>query len=90
MLSQGLQGLLVAIAATCLLAVITAQAFNRLYNHPLSKYPGPPLAALTLWYRAYYDIVKDGGWSEHIGQLHTQYGMLLIFLLYSSAQCLIH
>jgi len=90
MLSQGLLGLLVTVAATCLLVVITAQAFKRLYNHPLSKYPGPPLAALTLWYRAYFDIVKDGGWSEHLGQLHNQYGMLLIFLFYSSAQWLIN
>jgi len=87
MLSQGLQGLPVAVAATCLLAVITAQVFKRLYNHPLSKYPGPPLAALTLWYKAYYEIIKDGGWSEHIGQLHNQYGMLPIFLRYSSVQC---
>ncbi|KIM39662.1 hypothetical protein M413DRAFT_19768 [Hebeloma cylindrosporum] len=74
MLSQGLP---VAVAATCLLAVITAQAFKRLYNHPLSKYPGPPLAALTLWYKAYYDIVKDGGWSEHIEQLHERYGTIV-------------
>ena len=86
-LSQGLQGLPVAIAATCLLTLITAQAFKRLYNHPMSKYPGPSLASLTLWYKAYYEIIRDGGWSERIGQLHNQYGMLLIILRYSSAQC---
>jgi len=57
--------------------VLVSQAFKRLYRHPLSKYPGPALAALTLWYKAYYDIVKDGGWSEHLEALHKQYGSII-------------
>jgi hypothetical protein len=80
------QGFLAAAAALCLLAVIIAEAFKRLFNHPLAKYPGPPLAALTLWYKAYYEIVKDGGWSEHIEKLHNHYGILLIPLSDSAAQ----
>ncbi|KAL1748379.1 cytochrome P450 [Schizophyllum fasciatum] len=42
--------------------------------HPLSSYPGPRLAALTRWYRAYFDLLKDGGWLEHLEDLHRQYG----------------
>jgi len=83
------QGSLAAVAATCLLAVIAAQAFKRLYNHPLAKYPGPPFAALTLWYKAYYEIVKDGGWSEHLELLHNRYGILFVPLGDSASQ-LVH
>lgn len=50
------------------------EGVRRLYYHPLARYPGPKLAALTLWYRAYYDIVLDGGWAEHIPYLHERYG----------------
>ncbi|EDR13906.1 uncharacterized protein LACBIDRAFT_244728 [Laccaria bicolor S238N-H82] len=47
---------------------------RRLLFHPLSKYPGPPLAAVTSLYRAYFDIVMDGGWAEHLEYLHQVYG----------------
>ncbi|TRM59007.1 cytochrome P450 [Schizophyllum amplum] len=64
--------LLVAVGVACALAL-----WHCLYTslwHPLASYPGPRLAALTRWYRAYYDIVQDGGWLEHLTELHRQYG----------------
>lgn len=70
---------LLAAAIICFsLALVTGA--KRLFRHPLSKYPGPGLAALTLWYKAYYDIIKDGGWVEHLEVLHEQYGNF--FMLY--------
>ena len=54
--------------------LLVAQAASRLLFHPLRAFPGPKLAALTLWYKTYYDIIQDGMWSEHIEGLHKIYG----------------
>ncbi|TFK39689.1 cytochrome P450 [Crucibulum laeve] len=59
------------------LFAISVVGIKRLFYHPLSKFPGPPLAALTLWYKAYYDIIMDGGWSEHLEYLHGIYGSII-------------
>ena len=49
-------------------------AVYRLFFHPLSKFPGPKLAALTTWYEGYYDVVKAGRYVFQIGKMHDQYG----------------
>lgn len=67
-----------ASAAGAFLLTLTVQSVRRLFFHPLSKYPGPPLAAMTLWYKAYFDIVMDGGWAEHLEYLHEVYGSSIL------------
>ncbi|KAK1216896.1 hypothetical protein PQX77_020472 [Marasmius sp. AFHP31] len=53
---------------------ITISKLYRSLFHVLKQYPGPLVASLTVWYKAYYDIVKDGGFLEHLEQLHEHYG----------------
>lgn len=46
----------------------------RLYFHPLAKYPGPILAAISDYYLAYYDLWMDGGIVTQLENLHRRYG----------------
>ncbi|EDR02822.1 uncharacterized protein LACBIDRAFT_253742 [Laccaria bicolor S238N-H82] len=45
-----------------------------LFFHPLSKVPGPKLAAISGLYMAYYDIVMLGGMVDQLEVLHEKYG----------------
>lgn len=49
----------------------------RLYLSPLSKIPGPKLAALTYLYEFYYDAIKGGQMLFHTKALHEQYGPIV-------------
>ncbi|KAJ6599961.1 cytochrome P450, partial [Mycena vulgaris] len=42
---------------------------------PLRKVPGPWLAAYTHWYKAYFDLILDGGFLAHLEWLHKKYGI---------------
>lgn len=64
---------LLYLVASSLLYLITL-AFYRLYLHPLAKFPGPKLAAVTRYYEFYYDVVKSGAYMFKIGELHEKYG----------------
>ena len=70
-----LHNLLLAFLALSLYYIFLA--FYRLYLSPIAKFPGPTLAALTLWYEFYYDVIKRGRYTWKIAELHERYGSLL-------------
>ncbi|KAH9993912.1 hypothetical protein F4779DRAFT_608398 [Xylariaceae sp. FL0662B] len=50
-------------------------AVYRLLFHPLARFPGPKLAAITLYYEAYYDIILNGQYTfNKIAELPKKYG----------------
>jgi hypothetical protein len=53
----------------------------RLYWSPIAKFPGPKLAAVTLWYEFYYDVLKNGRYMWEIEKMHEKYGQLHYCLL---------
>ena len=57
-----------------LIIYTTSLAFYRLFFHPLARFPGPRLAALTRYYEAYYDVVQNGQYTFKIAELHRRYG----------------
>ncbi|EAQ90370.1 hypothetical protein CHGG_02305 [Chaetomium globosum CBS 148.51] len=52
-------------------------AFYRLFLHPLARFPGPKLAAVSRWYEAYYDVIQNGQYTKKIAELHQQYGPII-------------
>ncbi|CZR56606.1 related to cytochrome P450 CYP3/CYP5/CYP6/CYP9 subfamilies [Phialocephala subalpina] len=54
-----------------------ALAIYRLYFHPLAKFPGPKLAALSSWYEFYYDVYNDGLFFWQLQSMHERYGPIV-------------
>lgn len=49
----------------------------RMFFDRLSHIPGPKLAAASLWYEFYYDVVKKGQYTFEIGRMHKKYGPIV-------------
>ncbi|KIK65853.1 hypothetical protein GYMLUDRAFT_38332 [Collybiopsis luxurians FD-317 M1] len=65
---------LAVIFASAVVGYVGCLAIYRVFLHPLSKYPGPILAALTEGYEAYYNIIVRGGFLTEIERLHKVHG----------------
>lgn len=66
-------------AAVCIYGV--GILVYRVYLHPLAKFPGPKLAAVTSFYEGYYEIVQKGLYSRQISKLHDVYGEYRVEIL---------
>ncbi|KAF5500515.1 Cytochrome P450 monooxygenase sdnE [Colletotrichum siamense] len=59
------------------LLVFVISAIRRVFFSPLSKFPGPKFAALTLWNEFYWDVVKRGTFIWRIEDMHKKYGPIV-------------
>ena len=64
----------VLIAGLLLLIVSLGVAIRQVFYHPLSKFPGPWLAALTPLYKTYYEVFRGGELLRRIQELHSIHG----------------
>ncbi|KAJ5958353.1 uncharacterized protein N7479_005503 [Penicillium vulpinum] len=67
-LTMGIGGLVIYIAV---------KSIYRLYFHPLSKIPGPKLAAITSGYEFYFNVIKGGMFIWEMERLHEIYGPII-------------
>lgn len=87
MCTQGLPAHNIPISTTQLwallsfiLASIAIRTLYRLYFHPLSKFPGPKLAASTHLYEFYFDVVSNGMFLWEIQKMHEKFGEVYLNL----------
>ena len=67
-------------AGILLLVYLVCLSVWRLCLCSLAGFPGPKLAALTLWYECYYDVLKPGGglYIWKIEEMHKKYGNTIL------------
>jgi hypothetical protein len=65
--------LLSAALAALLAYVLYAVTYN-VYLHPLAKFPGPPLAGATTYWKAYVECIANRSFCHFLVELHAQYG----------------
>ncbi|KAJ3755440.1 cytochrome P450 [Lentinula raphanica] len=66
--------MLALVFATSFLVALGALLVGRSAKQPLKQFPGPSLARWTTLYKAYFEIVKKGGWVRQLEKLHAAYG----------------
>ncbi|CAI7609831.1 unnamed protein product [Penicillium pancosmium] len=57
-----------------LVAYFLVTIIYRVHIHPLSKFPGPRLAALTGLYEIYFAAWGTGSFEDEIDRMHEEYG----------------
>lgn len=65
------------VIAALLLVSYVVRTIYSVYFGPLAKFPGPKLAATTLLYEFYYDLICKGQYTWKIKELHQEYGTTL-------------
>ncbi|CAG8196161.1 unnamed protein product [Penicillium salamii] len=63
--------------AVLALGLLVLRTVYHLYFHPLSKFPGPRLAAATFLYEFYYDVWKGGMYIWEVERMHEKYGPIV-------------
>ncbi|KAJ4475022.1 cytochrome P450 [Lentinula aciculospora] len=65
------------IFTTSILIALGVHFITKSQQHPLKRFPGPLLAKCTTWYRAYFELVMNGGWVRQLEKLHAVYGPIV-------------
>lgn len=68
-------GALVAAVTVATILYVVAASVHRIFFSPISRIPGPKLAALTYFYQSYFDLYPyQGRWLFQQIELHKRYG----------------
>lgn len=70
---QKLQTICIALVLYIIIS-FTIKAVYRAYFHPLAKFPGPKIAAVTHLYEVAWDYFGRGAYLYEIQRMHEKYG----------------
>lgn len=59
---------------------IVGRAIYNVYFHPLAGFPGPRMAAATVWWKIHLELVKQESMSLKLWDLHAKYGVFTLGL----------
>jgi hypothetical protein len=67
---------LVSAAVTVTIAYSIYSVIYNVYFHPLAKFPGPPVARITIYWKAYIECILNRSFCHALVDLHAQYGKI--------------
>ena len=62
---------------TCCLTFLCLKTIYRLLFHPLRKFPGPKIVAVSRCYEYYWEVYRSGRFSQQIDRMHDRYGPIV-------------
>jgi uncharacterized membrane protein len=71
-------GLTTALLPAALAGIIAYAIYTAIYNayfHPLAKFPGPPIARITIYWKAYIECIANRSFCHVLVDLHAKYGV---------------
>jgi hypothetical protein len=71
-------GTVAVLFTTAIATMIAYFGYTIVYNvylHPLSQFPGPPIARATTYWKAYIECIANRSFCHYLVELHAQYGM---------------
>ncbi|EGD90424.2 hypothetical protein H112_01883 [Trichophyton rubrum D6] len=68
---------LFALIVVSIFAYVIGNVIYQLHFSPLSRFPGPKIAAVTYLYEFYYDVILKGRYIFKIRELHEKYGPII-------------
>jgi hypothetical protein len=76
---------LLSAGLTALVAYVLYAVTYNVYFHPLAKFPGPPFAGATTYWKAYIECIANRSFCHFLVELHAQYGEIV--LVHRSTNC---
>jgi hypothetical protein len=73
-LDNGAWGAVWPAAFICFAVYALYTVVYNVYLHPLARFPGPPVARTTIYWKAYVECVQKRSFCDVLRELHAQYG----------------
>jgi hypothetical protein len=71
---NGVVALLLPAALATIIAYAVYTVVYNVYFHPLAKFPGPPMARITIHWKAYVECIANRSFCHELIELHARYG----------------